>query len=141
MIILWFKIASEKAFCHHRNKYFFHNLKYEDFSKLFLRYYDKRYHGVNATYHSIQVEHPNITMSSLRQVFNLINNLKRIIKPYDRLRQFKKNGPKRTINIFSKFKDKLVLPIWTRPKSMDLRQEYGDYEVNLIIGHRSNWVW
>ena len=57
-----------------RNKYFFHNLKYEEFSKLFLRYYDKRYHGVNATYHKIQVEHPNITMPSVRQVFNLINN-------------------------------------------------------------------
>ena len=66
--------ASKKAFCRHRNKYFFHNLKYEEFSKLFLRYYDKRYHGVNATYHKIQVEHPNITMPSVRQVFNLINN-------------------------------------------------------------------
>ena len=67
-------IASKKAFCRHRNKYFFHNLKYEEFSKLFLRYYNKRYHGVNATYHKIQVEHPNITMPSVRQVFNLINN-------------------------------------------------------------------
>ena len=105
------EIASNKAFCRHRNKYFFHNLKYEDFSKLFLRYYDKRYHGVNATYHKIQVEHPNITIPSLRQVFNLINNWKWVIKPYDRLRHFKKNGPKRTVGIFSKFKDKYVLPI------------------------------
>ena len=66
--------ANKKAFHHHRNKYFFHNLKYEEFSRLFLKYYDKRYHGVNATYHKIQVEHPNIVMPSLRQVFNLINN-------------------------------------------------------------------
>ena len=68
--------------CRNRNKYFFHNLKYEDFSKLFLRCYGKGYHGVNATYHEIQVEHPNITMPSLRQVFDLINNLKWIIKPF-----------------------------------------------------------
>ena len=62
-----------------------------------------------------------------------------VIKPRDRLRRFKKNGPKRTIGIFSKFKDKLVLPIWTRSKSVDLRQEYGDYEVDLIIGRQSTW--
>ena len=68
------EVANKKALSRHRNKYFFHNLKYEEFSKLFLRYYDKRYHGVNATYHKIQVEHPNITMPSVRQVFNLINN-------------------------------------------------------------------
>ena len=108
---------------------FFHNLKYEEFSKLFLRYYDKRYHGVNA-YHKIQVEHPNITMPSLRQVSNLINNWKWVIKPCDRLRHFRKNGPKRTVGIFSKFKDKLVLPIWTRPKSVN-------YEADLIIGHQA----
>ena len=59
------------------------------------------------------------------------------IKPCDRLRRFKKNGPKRTIGIFSKFKDKVVLPIWTRHKSVHLRQEYGDYEVDLIIGRQS----
>ena len=35
--------ANKKALSRHRNKYFFHNLKYEEFSKLFLRYYDKRY--------------------------------------------------------------------------------------------------
>ena len=70
------EIASKKAFCRNHNKYFFHNLKYKDSSKLFLRYFDKRYHGVNATYHSIQVEHPNIAMPSLLQVFNLINNFK-----------------------------------------------------------------
>ena len=129
--------AHKKALSRHRNKYFFHNLKYEEFSKLFLRYYDKRYHGVNATYHKIQVEHPNITMPSVRQVFNLINNWKWVIKPCDRLRHFRKNGPKRTVGIFSKFKDKWVLPIWIRPKSVDLRQEYGDYEVDLIIGRKS----
>ena len=58
-----------------------------------------------------------------------------VIKPCDQLRHFKKNGSKWKIGIFSKFKDKLVLPIWTRPKSMDLRQ--GDYEVDLIISHKS----
>ncbi|MBO6073439.1 hypothetical protein J6P59_07660 [bacterium] len=37
---------------------------------------------------------------------------------------------------FSKFKDKLVLPIWTRPKSVDLRQNMG-IMVDLIIDHKS----
>ena len=53
------------------------------------------------------------------------------------IKTFKKNGTKRKIGIFSKFKDKLVLPIWTRPKSVDLEQEYGNYEIDLIIGHQS----
>ena len=35
------EISSKKAFYHRHNKCFFQNLKYKDFSKLFLRHYDK----------------------------------------------------------------------------------------------------
>ena len=102
-----------------------------------MRYYGKRYHGVNAIYHRIQVEYPNITMLYPHQVFNLINNWKWVIKHCDWLKHFKKNGPSQTVGIFLNSRINYFFQIWTRPKSVDLRQEYGDYEVDLIIGHKS----
>ena len=48
------KLANKKAFNHHRNKYFFNSQKYTEFSKLFYRYFDKRYFGIKATYHLIE---------------------------------------------------------------------------------------
>ena len=67
----------------------------------------------------------------------MIKSYKWILTPKDCLHHYNKNGPKRTKGIFSKFDGKLVLPIWVRPKFVDLRQSYGDWEVDLIIGHQS----
>ena len=131
------EIAHKKAFNRHRNKYFFNTQKYDEFSRLFHQYFDKRYFGIKATYHLIETKFPNVKRPSLRQVFNLIKSYKWILTPKDRLRHYNKNGPKRTKGIFSKFDGKLVLPIWVRPKFVDLRQSYGDWEVDLIIGHQS----
>lgn len=47
-------------------------------------------------------------------------------------------GRKRKLGIYSKFKDKRVLPIWVRPKYVDLREEFGHWELDLIIGKKAN---
>ena len=70
------EIAHKKAFNRHRNKYFFNTQKYDEFSRLFHQYFDKRYFGIKATYHLIETKFPNVKRPSLRQVFNLIKSYK-----------------------------------------------------------------
>ncbi|MGL4950763.1 MAG: IS30 family transposase [Mycoplasma sp.] len=133
-----FEIADEKYEKRQWHKHCMHTLKYEEFSKLFLKYYDKRCHGVEATYNKIINNHPNIKSPSLRQIFNWIKNNRWVIKRSNRLRQFYKRGGKRTVGIFSKFNNKRVLPIWTRPKYIDNRSIYGHWEVDLVIGKKTS---
>ncbi len=121
---------------HH--KYFMHTRRYDEFTELFLKYYDKKYHGVEATHHKILSENHEIKAPSVRQVFNWIRDSRWVIKRKDRLRQYYKKGGKRKVGIFSKFDGKRVLPIWVRPKSVDKREIYGHWEVDLVIGKRSN---
>ena len=54
------------------------------------------------------------------------------------MRQYYKKGGKRTHGIFQKFQNKWVMPIWVRPKYIDLRQEFGHWEADLIIGKKAN---
>ena len=70
------EIANKKAFNRHRNKYFFNIKKYDEFTKLFHQYFDKRYCGIEATYHIIETQHPEVKKPCLRQVFNLIKSYK-----------------------------------------------------------------
>ena len=58
------------------------------------------------------------------------------IKPCDRLRHFRKNGSKRTVDIFSKFKDKLV-PHLDSAQIRGFKARIWGYEVDLIIGHQA----
>lgn len=119
-------------------KYFFHNRKYFEFNKLFKEYYEKRYHGVYATINKISQHLNNIEHVSTRQVFRWIKSNKWIIKKNNRLRQYYKKGGKRTLGVFQKFQNKWVMPIWVRPKYIDLRQEFGHWEADLIIGKKAN---
>lgn len=130
--------ANKKSNCRKWNKHAFYLMKYEEFSKLFIKYYDKRCHGIEATCNKIKKLYPDIKQPSCRQVFNWVKHSRWIIKRSNRLRQYYKNGGKRKAGIFSKFKNKYVLPIWLRPKTIDLREEYGHWEVDLIIGKRAN---
>ena len=108
---------------------------------MFLKYYDKRFHGVEATCHKIKTNHPNVKCPSARQVFRWINWRGWKIRKKDRLRPYICHPRKRKIGIFSIFKNKRVLPIWTRPKSIDLRCEYGHWEVDLIVGKQESGYW
>ena len=132
-----FYTADKKAFKRHSHKYLFHLTLYSEFSNLFKKFYDKRFHGVYATYQKVKKLLPsNLAIPSVRQVFNWFKKGKWVLRRKDRLRTYVK-GRKRKSGIFSKFKEKYVLPIWVRPKYIDLRTEFGHWEADLIIGSKS----
>lgn len=133
-----FNLANKKTIERQYHKHMMHILKYQEFTKIFLQYYDKRYHGIEATHNKIKSLYHNIKIPSCRQVYNWINDGIWIIKKQDRLRTWYKKGGKRTSGIFSRFKNKRVMPIWVRPKYIDKRQEYGHWEIDLIIGKKAN---
>lgn len=129
--------ANWKYLRRQQHKYMFTNKRYSEFEQLFLKYYDKRVLGIEATYHKIISEFPNIKRPSCRQIFNMVKKSKWSIKRKDRLRKYYKKGGKRSVGIFSKFNNKYVLPIWTRPKYIDKREEFGHWEVDFIIGKKT----
>ncbi|MGL4951695.1 MAG: hypothetical protein ACRC4L_01775 [Mycoplasma sp.] len=59
--------------------------KYEEFNKLFHKYYNEKSHDAEKTYCKIINNHPNIKSLSLRQIFNRIRNSRCIIERSDRL--------------------------------------------------------
>lgn len=121
-----------------KHKFFFRLWRYKEFTNLFLKFFSKRIHGVKNTWIKIRDEFPNVLRPSWREVYHWIRKGYWSIKRWDRLRPFYIKGRKRKQGIFSKFKSKFVLPIWTRPKIIDLKQEYGHWEADFIIGKKSN---
>lgn len=121
------------------HKHSMYLLKYQEFTNIFVKKYDKRYFGIENTYMFIKNNYKEkIKIPSLRQVFNWVKSNRWKIRRSDRLRRYYKRGGKRTNGIFSKFNNKLVLPIWVRPKDIDLRQEKGHWEADLIVGKKAN---
>ncbi|WP_038103740.1 IS30 family transposase, partial [Ureaplasma diversum] len=62
------------------------------------------------------------------------------ISKMDTLRRRYKKGGKRFANVVNRLVSssvKYVFPIWTRPKYIDLREEYGHWEIDLVIGKRA----
>ena len=111
---------------------------YPEFSRLFKKYFDKKWHGVESTWARIKVEKPNIPMPSLKQTFNLINKNNWVIKRKDRLRRKYFKGGRRSTGYFSKFNTKYVIPIWVRPKKINERKEFGHWEIDLVIGKKAH---
>ena len=68
------EIANKKALNRHSHKYFFNNMKYAEFTNLFLEFFEKNFFGINATYHHINKKFPKVKKPCLRQIFNLINS-------------------------------------------------------------------
>lgn len=108
--------------------------KYNDFSCIFYKFYDKRYCGVYATMLKIKQLYPSIKMPSSRQVYRWINSNKWVIKRWDRLHKRYKKGRNRTVGIFNRINQLYVKPIWVRPKAIDNRSEFGHWEGDLIVG-------
>lgn len=132
-------IANIKAKERQWHKHSMYLLKYQEFTKEFLKIYEKRYHGVEISHSEIKNKFGKlIKIPSLKQLYNWIRSNRWVIKRKNLLRYFYKKGGKRSIGIFSKFRDKYVLPIWVRPKYIDLRLECGHWEADLIIGKRAN---
>ena len=131
------EIASQKAFKRHSHKYFFNNMKYDEFTNLFFQKFEKNFSGINVTYHQINSEYPKVKKPCLRQVFNLINSYNWVITPRDRLHHHYRKGGTHRLSLIEKVGDKkYVYPIKLRPESTNLRQSFGDWEVDLIIGSK-----
>ena len=131
------EIGNQKAFKHHSHKYFFNNMKYDKFTELFLQNFKKNFFGINATYQYINSGYPEIKKPCLRQVFNLINSHNWVITPKDRLHHHYRKGDIHRLSLLEKVGDKkYVYHIKLRPESTNLRQSFGDWEVDLIIGSK-----
>ena len=132
------EIALCKATKRQEHKWFFHKDKYQDFIQAFKNNFENKYAGVKSTWYFLKKKYPNIKFPSWRQVYNWIRSRNWILKPSDRLRKYYVKGRKRKIGLFSKFKSKLVFPIWMRPKIIDKRIEFGHYEADFIIGKKES---
>lgn len=130
------EIANKTAINRCYNKYFFNNAKYNEFSTLFKNKFDKRYFGVNATYHYISSKYPKVKRPCLRQVFNLINSCNWVITPKDRLHHHYTKGGNHRLSLLKRLANKYVYPIRLRPEFINSRQFHGDWEVDLIIGNK-----
>lgn len=123
------------------HKYMFRfnvNFIYRDFTDLFCKKYNKYTFGVKATYQYISKYYP-VVMPSLKTVFQWIKTNQWSITRKDRLRQYYKKGGKRQSNVVKRLiPQERVLPIWARPKYIDLREEFGHWEADLIIGKKAN---
>ncbi|BBG40652.1 transposase [Mycoplasmopsis californica] len=132
--------ADIKAQRRHYHKYYFKflNSKYSEFSELFLKKFDKKYYGVKLTHKYIK-ENFKIKIPCLKTVFNWIKTNKWIIKRSNLLRSSYKKGGKRHASVISRLVTSAdyVFPIWTRPKSIDNREEYGHWEADMIVGKRA----
>lgn len=130
--------ANQRVF----NKYSFRFLSINEttFSKLFNKRYDKKFYGVEATYHFIKSNFSLKFMPSLRTLFNWIRTNNWIVKRSNRLRQYYKKGGKRQKGVSRLLKNmpEYILPIWARPNYVDNRSEIGHWEGDLIIGKRAN---
>ncbi|WP_234851424.1 IS30 family transposase [Mycoplasmopsis mustelae] len=106
-----------------------------EFSEIFKKKFNKRNFGVDVTYQFIK-NTKKIKRPSLRSVFNWINSGIWIINRNDCLR---KKYKKRNKEDYQSASDKLVgkrlvRPIWSRPKIVMERKEFGHWEIDLIIG-------
>ena len=128
-------VAQEKTIRRRWHNHSMYLLKYEKFTDQFIQKFDKRYSGIKTTYYKLQ---NNTTKITWRQIYNWIKSNRWEIKRKDLLRQYYLKGRKRKKGIFFKFTNSLIIPIWARPKYIDNRQEFGHWEMDLIIGKREH---
>lgn len=94
-------------------------LKYENFLNKLKTIYEKRTCEIKATFQIIK------SKISWRQVFNWIKSNQWVIKISNRLRKYYKKCRKRDSGVFTNFKNKHLIPIWARPKHIDLSENLG----------------
>ena len=115
----------------HLHKYFFNNIKYAEFTNLFLEFFNENVFGINATYHLINIKFQKVKKTLFKTGFNLINSSNWVITPKDRLHvQYRKDGIVR-LSLSKRINNKYVFAILLSSKSTNLRQFYGDCEVDL----------
>ncbi|WNM17293.1 IS30 family transposase [Mesomycoplasma ovipneumoniae] len=113
--------------------------KYEEFSKIFAVKYDKKVHGVKATYFYIAEKFSHIERPSLKTVFNWIKTNKWVLVRSDRLRKYYKKG-KKNQKCRAKISSRRLCktPYERRDKSIDSRQDFGHWELDLVVGKKAS---
>lgn len=127
------KYIRRKNHCH-----LFCMWKYKSFTELFIKKFNKKCHGVEATIHWIKINYPLVKVPSVRQVFRWINSKIWIIKRSDCLRRKYVKGKRRKIGMYSKIDNKYCIPYALRPKKINNREEFGHWEADLIISKRES---
>lgn len=131
-------IAENKAIERSWHNHSMYLTKYKKFTELFIRYYDKRTFGVYPTMHLIKSKYPWVKRPSNRQVFRWIKSNRWVVDRSNRLRQQYNKGGKRKNGFWSNIYSRYVQPFWVRPKEIDSRRTFGHWELDLIIGKKSN---
>lgn len=129
-----YEIAQEKTIARRWHNHSIYLLKYKDYTNEFIKKFDKRFSGIKTTFFKLKT---NIK-PTWRQIYNWIKSNRWEIKRKDLLRKTCVKGGKRTKGIFSKFTNSFVIPIWAGPKSIDNRNEFGHWEMDLIIGKKEH---
>ncbi|CAC13565.1 TRANSPOSASE FOR INSERTION SEQUENCE ELEMENT IS1138 (FRAGMENT) (Mycoplasma pulmonis) [Mycoplasmopsis pulmonis] len=101
------------------------NFKFEKYSILFKKIYEKDFSGIETTHSKIK-ERFNVAIPCLKTVFNWIKTRKWILKPNEKLRRTYVKGGKRKRNAVSRLvPSDYVFPFWARLKDIDNREEFG----------------
>lgn len=114
--------------------------KYAKFINYLESNYDKRKFTIKMCVHFFNKQEGNKYSLSFQQVYNLINQDKLNIKKDNMTHKRRK---KKLINRY-KAKiawikaNRIVLPIYLRPKSIETRDEYGHWEIDAVIGRKQN---
>ena len=129
------EVAQQKTIRRRWHNHAMYLLKYKEYTDEFMKKFDKRYSGIKTTFYKLQIDTLKPTW---RQIYNWIKSNRWEVKRKDILRKTYVKGRKRSKGIFSKFTNSFVFPIWTRPKYIDNRSEFGHWEMDLIIGKKEH---
>ncbi|WP_322958950.1 IS30 family transposase [Mycoplasmopsis cynos] len=110
--------------------------KYEEFTNQFILKFNKKYFGVDLTHFYIQ-HHFKFKIPTLRTVFNWINSGLWVLDSKQRLRKYNK-GRKTHDVVKTLVGNRIVKPIWTRGFNKNFENEFGHWEIDLIVGKRSS---
>ena len=127
------KYIRRKSNCH-----MFFMMKYKNFTDLFLKKFNPKSHGVEATIFWIRKNYPSIKVPSSRQVFRWISSKIWKIERKDCLRRKYVKGGRRKKGMLSKIDGKYCIPYTLRPKKINNREEFGHWEADLIVSKRES---
>ncbi len=104
--------------------------KYQAFLSYFYQNFDAKYFGVEVCISMAKKE--GILVPSIKTVYNWINYNVIKINAKSLLRPWKKSYFKKKYSSYLGKLSKYIIPITYRPKCINKRQRYGDYEIDLI---------
>ncbi len=111
-------------------KYSFSINKYQTFLDYFYKNFDAKYFGIESCI--ARAKQQKILVPSIKTVYNWINYNVIKINARSLLRPSKKSYFKKKYSSYLSKIPKDIIPITYRPKFINKRQRYGDYEIDLV---------